>query len=196
MPIPLNAPPLADFTRPIDVLEDCHRRIERFLRMLQAVVLAATGDGRMTEDAADALQVALRYFRNAAPKHTADEEQSLFPRMRATGDPRVSEVLARLDELERDHQRAQELHDTVDRLGMHWLHTGALDRDKLAAMGASLAQLQHIYAAHIDFEDSVVFHLARDVLGEEAIDGLATEMRGRRGLPDAGNAARRVGSSA
>src|SRR5690606_30622342 len=115
-PIQLNAQPLADFDRPIDMLEDCHRRIERFLRMLQAVTLAATNDGRMTEDAADALQIALRYFRNAAPKHTADEEESLFPRMRATGDPRVASVLGKLDELERDHDRAQQLHAVVDRL--------------------------------------------------------------------------------
>lgn len=181
VPIQLNAQPLADFDRPIDVLEDCHRRIERFLRMLQAVVMAATNDGRMTEDAADALQVSLRYFRNAAPKHTADEEESLFPRMRATGDPRVAKVLAKLEQLEQDHVRAKDLHAIVDELGMRWLHAGALSREELASMGDTLAELREIYVSHIDFEDSVVFHLARDVLGADELVGLAAEMKGRRG---------------
>ncbi len=181
MPIQLNAQPLADFDRPIDMLEDCHRRIERFLRMLQAVVLAATNDGTMTEDAAEALQTALRYFRNAAPQHTADEEKSLFPRMRDTGDPRVAKVLGQLDRLEQDHARAHQLHEVVDQLGMRWLHKGVLRRDELAEMDTTLSQLRDIYAEHIDLEDSVVFHLAREVLGSDALDGMGVEMRARRG---------------
>ena len=36
----------------------------------------------MTEETRVALESALRYFREAAPKHTADEEESLFPRLR------------------------------------------------------------------------------------------------------------------
>ena len=180
MPIQLDARLLADFDRPIDVLEDCHRRIERFLRMLDDVVSSATDDGRMTEDAAGALQVALRYFRNAAPKHTADEEESLFPRLRATGDPRVEAVLADLERLESDHDRADELHDVVDELGSCWLRTGVLERAQLERLAATIGELRAIYAAHIAYEDSVLFTVAREVLSEPALGELAVEMRARR----------------
>jgi len=43
----------------------------------------------LTEETRAALESALRYFREAAPKHTADEEESLFPRMRQKRDPNV-----------------------------------------------------------------------------------------------------------
>lgn len=180
MPIPLNARALADFDRPIDVLEDCHRRIERFLAMLVDVVDASTADGRITEDAAGALQVALRYFRNAAPKHTADEEESLFPRLRDSGDPRVQAVLDELAHLERDHLDAQPLHDLVDELGMRWLETGTLAADDRARMRDALTRLRATYEAHIAAEDGIVFPLAREVLAADAQASLGREMRERR----------------
>ena len=39
------------------------------------------------------LDSALTYFAVAAPKHTADEEQSLFPRLRAAHDPHAAQAL-------------------------------------------------------------------------------------------------------
>lgn len=180
MPIQLNAQPLADFDQPIDMLQDCHRRIESFLRILQAVVLAGTNDGRMTEDAATALQTALHYFRHAAPRHTADEEESLFPRLRDTSDPRVAQVLDQLERLEHDHEHATSLHEVVDEMGTRWLQTGHLDRDERATLGSTLTKLRAIYTEHIALEDTVVFHVAREVLDDDAIDGLGREMRARR----------------
>jgi hemerythrin-like domain-containing protein len=180
MPIELNAAPLADFDRPIDVLEDCHRRIERFLSMLHDVVSGATSDGRLTEDAAGALQAALRYFRNAAPKHTADEEQSLFPRMRESGDPRVAEVLDQLAHLEQEHLDAQPLHDLVDELGVRWLETGVLDAPERSRMADAITRLRATYAAHIAAEDGIVFPLAREVLASDTQEQVGAEMRARR----------------
>jgi regulator of cell morphogenesis and NO signaling len=180
MPIQLNAAKLADFDRPIDVLEDCHRRIENFLDQLRLVAESATGDGRLTEDAALALSGALRYFANAAPKHTQDEEVSLFPRMRESDDPRVATVLAELERLEHEHDEADELHAAVDALGRRWLGTGQLSTAELDELRAHVAALQAIYAEHIRLEDELVFPLARDIVAAPQQQVIGAEMKARR----------------
>jgi hypothetical protein len=47
----------------------------------------------------NALETALKYFREAAPMHTADEEESLFPLLRLLGRPDISGVLQQLERL-------------------------------------------------------------------------------------------------
>jgi hemerythrin-like domain-containing protein len=93
MPIVIGAKPESNFTNPIGLLTDCHRRIERFLSVLLQVSTTARG-GELTLEQRTALETALRYFHDAAPKHTADEEQSLFPRLRQMDRPEVKEMLA------------------------------------------------------------------------------------------------------
>jgi len=84
MTVQINAKPLAGFDRPIDMLVDCHRRIEHFLDVLIRVV-ARYATRALDAEGHQALAVARQYFAHSAPKHTADEEQSLFPRMRSAG---------------------------------------------------------------------------------------------------------------
>jgi Hemerythrin HHE cation binding domain len=81
MPVTIGAKTSPDFSNPIDLLIDCHRRIERFLTVLVKVAEQAKG-GLMTKEQSRECEQALDYFRNAAPRHTADEEESLFPRLR------------------------------------------------------------------------------------------------------------------
>src|SRR5215470_6956362 len=90
-------------TDPTGLLSDCHR-IEMFLGSLQAV--AEVIDQPATEDVRPALESALRYFSQAAPKHTSDEEESLFPRLRQATNPEVRSALSELDELEGEHRWA------------------------------------------------------------------------------------------
>jgi HEAT repeat protein len=78
-----------------------------FLGSLQHV--AEIIDRPLTDDARAALESALRYFRESAPKHTADEEESLFPRLRELQDPAIEKALATLDALEADHRKANTL---------------------------------------------------------------------------------------
>jgi Hemerythrin HHE cation binding domain len=81
MPITIGAKPSPDFSNPIELLIDCRRRIERFLAVLLTVAADAKG-GPMTQQQSREWEQALDYFRNAAPRHRADEEESLFPRLR------------------------------------------------------------------------------------------------------------------
>jgi hypothetical protein len=75
------------FSDPTGLLSDCHRRIELFLGTLERV--ASVIDRPLTNDTRSALESALRYFREAAAQHTADEDESLFPRLRQMHIPDV-----------------------------------------------------------------------------------------------------------
>src|SRR5437868_9766364 len=116
MPITIGAKPSPDFSNPIELLIDCHRRIERFLAVLIKLAAQAKG-GPMTKEQSREWEQALDYFRNAAPRHTADEEESLFPRLRGVHHPEVEHALAEMQELEADHDQAAEWHGLVDQLG-------------------------------------------------------------------------------
>jgi hypothetical protein len=54
------------FSEPTGLLSDCHRRIEMFLSSLERV--AASTDRPLNSESQQALEAALRYFREAAPK--------------------------------------------------------------------------------------------------------------------------------
>ncbi len=66
------------FDEPLGLLRDCHRRIEHFLHVLQAITREVAG-GPLTEEQRAQLESALVYFATVTPRHSADEEQSLFP---------------------------------------------------------------------------------------------------------------------
>ena len=83
MGIQIGAKPDSGFDDPIGMLKDCHRRIERFLGILCVVVNRVQGRSLIGEER-DAVRAALQYFRTGGQRHTADEEESLFPRLRAS----------------------------------------------------------------------------------------------------------------
>lgn len=140
MPVVIGGKPESTFADPIGLLGNCHRRIENFLSVLVKVAAEAQG-GRMSDNQSAAWKTALRYFREAAPKHTADEEESLFPRLRCVALPEARALLARMDALQEDHIRAGQAHNEVDRLGLLWIEKGNLSPEQAACLSAVLGQL-------------------------------------------------------
>lgn len=180
MAIQIGAKASPTFAQPLELLSDCHRRVESFLRALIIVTDQARG-GALDARQLEALETALRYFREAAPRHTADEEESLFPRMRACGEP-AREALARIDALEADHEKARHRHELTEVLGRKWLDTGGLSEDETRQLAAALSELQSMYERHIAIEDSEIFPLAAKVLAKETLAQVGQEMAARRGL--------------
>jgi hemerythrin-like domain-containing protein len=168
------------FQQPLELLSDCHRRVESFLRALILVAEQARG-GELNSRQREALETALRYFREAAPKHTADEEESLFPRMREIGDRASREALAKIQALEADHEVAKDGHNTVEQLGQKWLADGRLSGDETSRLVKALDELQFIYERHIAVEDSEIFPLAKQVLDSKTLSDVGREMAERRG---------------
>jgi hemerythrin-like domain-containing protein len=179
MPVQIGAK-AHSFADPTALLSDCHRRIEMFLGALEKV--GACLEQPLTDDAQVALESALRYFREAAPKHTADEEESLFPRLRQARDSEVKTALGRLDALEQEHRRADSLHAKVDELGKQCLDEGRLSLQGAQQFREAVAELASIYKQHIRIEDEVVFPLAARTLSESDKSMIAAEMSGRRSV--------------
>jgi hemerythrin-like domain-containing protein len=167
------------FGQPIGLLTDCHRRIEMFLEALRVVAARARG-GELNQEQRQALSGALHYFRESAPKHTADEELSLFPRMRAAGGAEIEAVLQEMERLESDHVRADRLHREVDRLGEAWLRDGRLPGESMDRLIGHLDELSAMYASHIALEDGRIFPVAARVLSADMQEAIGKEMAGRR----------------
>jgi hemerythrin-like domain-containing protein len=179
MPIQIGQKKAADFGDPLGMLSDCHRRIERFLAALLA--LAREEKGRELDEARrSSLRSSLEYFRTSGPRHTADEEESLFPRMRACEG--AAPALRSIEALEADHVAADRAHREIDALGSRWLDNGRLDGTDSARMAELLESLSKLYARHIDIEDSQLFPAAARALPAEEIVSIGTEMAHRRGL--------------
>jgi hemerythrin-like domain-containing protein len=166
------------FSEPTGLLSDCHRRIEMFLSSLERV--AASTDRPLNSESQQALEAALRYFREAAPKHTADEEESLFPRLRQMNHPELQAAIRRLEPLEQDHRRADALHGEVDRLGRACLERGVLSADESRRFRQDILALIDIYKEHIRIEDEDVFPVAGKMLSSSDKAAIAGEMAARR----------------
>lgn len=180
MPITIGTRPESDYGDPLGLLSGCHRRIERFLDLLVRVVRQTRG-GKLDGEHREALGTALGYFKNAAPKHTLDEEESLFPRLRAAGSD-ASQAFELLDGLHNDHQRAEEMHQEVERLVEGWLAEETLSKEMSERLSGLLDDLEAIYQRHIAIEDQQLFPLASRVLPRTEIDQIGREMAARRGI--------------
>ena len=160
-------------------MRECHRRVERFLGVLVTIASERHG-GRLDPNDVEAMMTALRYFAEAAPKHTEDEESSLFPRLRVVGGndgDRACEIMSRL---ERDHVLADEHHREVQTLGRRWLREGTLRDEDAERLSSRLGALLELYAAHIAVEDGTLFPLAEAALDDDAKRVIGVEMAERR----------------
>jgi hypothetical protein len=100
------------------MLSDCRKRIQYFL-----YDLVRLAEDAMQLDPAQRLawKELFDISEKARARHTADKEESLFPRLRAMNDGRLNEVFVKIEELEADHKRANESHSAVHAIGVCWL---------------------------------------------------------------------------
>jgi len=182
MPIQIGAK-THNFSDPTGLLSDCHRRIEMFLSSLESV--AAVMDRPAEVETSRGLETALRYFSQAAPKHTADEEDSLFPRLRQNRSAEVESLFSQLDRLEDEHRWADPLHADVELLGARYLLTGSLSATEVERFRSAVASLTALYKRHIILEDTVIFPLAARLLTKSEKMEIAEEMARRRSVAPA-----------
>ncbi len=175
MAIQIGAKPDSGFDDPIGMLKDCHRRIESFLHILCVVVDPAQGRSLTNEEHA-AVQAALQYFRTGGQRHTADEEQSLFPRLRKSD----AQAFEEIDRLEHDHREANDLHTSVERLYTTWIESGGLGPEETRQLLSETSRLKQLYSDHIEVEETTVFARAAQVLDRNALTAIGTEFRFRR----------------
>ena len=145
-----------------------------------ATIATDVAGGPLTSEYRRALEGALRYFAVAAPKHTADEEVSLFPRLRNSVGPVVAQAFVSLDRLEHNHDEAEAHHAVVDQLVRQWLENDGLPSAATEELRERLMRLQVLYERHIAVEDQKVFPAAAQVLDRVQIEQIGSEMAARR----------------
>jgi hemerythrin-like domain-containing protein len=181
MPVVIGETPQPGFDQPLALMSDCHCRIKRFLAMI-ATVAERTIPEPLGDQERRALAAALQYFREAAPKHTQDEEDSLFPRMRALDCEEARKALRLVQDLERQHVDAAAWHHELDVLGERWLSNLVLTDDDASRLRDLVAMLHRLYEEHIAVEDDVVFPVAGRLLAPAQLEEIGREMAQRRGL--------------
>jgi hemerythrin-like domain-containing protein len=161
------------FDDPLGMLAACHGRIERQLATLERLQRHLPEHG-CDVDARAAARGILRYFDTAAPNHHADEEASVFPRLRAALPGRAEALVA---DLEREHAALAAL----------WRHL----RPRLAGIAAGahanlspkeVADLCAAYAAHIAREEGELIPLAARTFDAAILAVIGNEMAARRGI--------------
>lgn len=181
MLVNLGDTPLAGFDEPLAMMKDCHRRIEYFLDLLRKVE-QQFGDRELADDARRALNSAVNYFAEFAPRHTADEESSLFPRLRNNDSSEARAVLAEVERLEGDHRVCDAGHAAVDVIVRQWMAAGRIDQSQRDRLRSILTELAAIYSAHIELEEHRVFEVAARMLSRGEVRQIGEEMKQRRSL--------------
>jgi hemerythrin-like domain-containing protein len=178
-PVAARAP---GFDEPLEMLAACHGRIEAQLATLERVIehVAARGCDAAAQSAA---QGVLRYFDTSGRLHHRDEDEDLFPLLRArAGGLGRAEIAAAIDELEREHA-------TMD---AQWGRLRA--RLVLIAEGhgtrldaEEVARFAWLYRRHMDRESAAVLPFATEVLTARERVALGEKMAARRKIPFSSN---------
>ena len=153
-------------------LLDCHERIRRFTAL--AVKL---GEPAPVAEVAEAATAVHRYFTIALPLHSADEEESLAPRLVAAA-PELGELLHNMTE------QHVPIHQTVADLVPLWQRVIAEPERQPELMGrlrAPAAFLRELFEHHLQPEEEVIFPSLSARLSPQQQAEILQEMRGRRG---------------
>lgn len=153
------------------MLVACHRRIEREIATLGRLQRHLPEFG-CDDDARTAARAILKYFDGAASNHHADEEMSVFPRLRAVAPARAAELC---DNLEHDHEA----------LASTWRRLRPLLAGISVAVRANLSAkdvdgLGNLYASHMRREEQLLLPLATQWLDAETLRQIGEEMAARR----------------
>lgn len=170
-----------DFDDPLGLLVDCHRQIEYVLDELVRITRLRSGQS-LSPDEWQQLHKALQYFESSEPWHTADEEQSLFPRLRASQAPGAERTVQLLQQLEGEHAMVNAHHRMIGVFCRRWLDHGFLSEIDTRNLLDRLTDLQSIYREHITLEDRELFPSAAFLLSPRQLKEIGREMAARRSV--------------
>jgi len=153
------------------ILSDCHEHIGQRLSVLEDVARQLGTDDKLTDAQRSSVADVLAFFEKAIPLHSADEEQTLFPRLRERP-PFAGTVGTPMDCMESEH---------VEHAALRSRLTEALEAGDGTGIGRAARALAAEYRSHISKEEQILYPMAREVLTDPALlDVMAEEMRARR----------------
>lgn len=166
---PLLQPVTPSIEDPLELLKACHDKVRRFSALVPRLRdhVAQHGADAQAQEAARSI---LRYFEMAAPLHHDDEEQDLFPALRALGQTNLNR---HMDELQAEHADLAGLWLQV----RPWLQATAAGQ-ALACPDAADTFAQR-YPAHAQREEDEVYPAAVG-LDEACLRRISAAMVARR----------------
>ena len=179
-PGPVEAASLAealkagDQSDPIDLLLSCHTRIRHFT----AIAVKLTQPGAPAGEVRSAAGAVYRYYSQALPLHEADENESVYPRLKAALAGAGDE-----DPLAAANQAMVDQHRTIDRTVASLLpkwQAAAADASAVSATAAEAGELEDAWRDHLALEERLIFPALRDRLSVEDRRGIRLEMQARR----------------
>jgi hemerythrin-like domain-containing protein len=176
----LHSSPAAGFEQPFEMLQACHERVERMLRLLQRLRAHLRSVG-CDEQARQAARDIMRYFDQAAPAHHEDEERHVFPALRAAG-----ELAETVDRLQREHREMSSLWLRVRELlarveGAEAANGGTWQPFSADEEGV-LVHYAALYEWHLAAENELVYPAAALRLNAAEQAAMGEEMSVRRGV--------------
>ena len=166
------------FDDPLDVLCAGHEGTERQLRTLERLLSHVAQHG-VDEPARRGAEAVMRYFDTAGNVHHRDEDEDLFPCVRAVAarDGRV-EIGATLYELGREHHALALMYAAL----RERLAGIAEGRDERLDAGL-VERFCWLHRRHMAVEAGVIVPFARRSLGPGQLSDTGSRMAARRGAP-------------
>ncbi len=160
---------------PVEMLLECHHRIRHFVQLSRTLAEAQESPQAQVAEAAEAI---FRYFSQSLPLHEADENETLYPRVRH---------LAPLGSPLREAAKAMvEQHHAIEELVFELAAVcGALRRqpERLPTLSSQLQHtseaLDQIFSSHLHMEETVIFPAIAQLPAEE-LHAMTREMQRRR----------------
>lgn len=173
--------PADGFAQPLMLWAACHQRGQRVALLLQRLVghLAQHGPSDATRVTSAEI---IRYLTEAAPRHHADEDIDLFPRLRRRLDahvgplPDADQTAQALDRLADDHPLLEDLWDRLRAVLRHADRARPTDDDMACA-----EQFVGSFIHHHQAEDLTVGRAANELLLPEDLAAIGAAMAARRG---------------
>ena len=204
--LPGHRAPGAGYEAPFEMLDACHERVERMLRLLNKLRAHLQASG-WDAQAAEAARDVLRYFNEAAPRHHEDEERHVFPAVLAAPDAPALPHTGVDDSSGTDSGSGTSLHAVVRRLlqdhadmQTRWASARlvleriarppAEDRASsqtrwqplAASEEAALDGFASLYASHIEAENHLIYPAAQQALTPAQLQTMSADMMARRGV--------------
>lgn len=153
----------------------CHERIRNFTGIAVRLADAEAAGAAAVASAAEAVH---RYYAIALPLHEADENDSVYPRLRARliDDGERASLQSMVDQHGPIDAVVARLLPIWDELKSHPERLSA----HAARMRVDAEQLQNLWTEHLALEEKIVFPLIRDRLTPEELNDIQREMRQRR----------------
>jgi hemerythrin-like domain-containing protein len=156
----------------LEKLEASHRRHDEHMRALVAST-RRIAQGGFTGDDQRVIEDAVDFLLRSVPRHFADEEETLFPRVR-TLRPELADEIDRIVTEHREH----EAHHM--RLAALWAKASGGDRSAARGLDDEAQRLASLYERHVADEDALFVRL-QELFTDGDDHAMQQEMERRRG---------------